>query len=391
MEDFFKILNTDGNSRTAIMSINNIKIQTPCFMPVATQASVKSIDSFELKEIGYNLILSNIYHMAVRPGINYLNQFGGIHKFMNWDGLILTDSGGFQGYSLAHRVKIKNDGIIFQSHLDGKEIYFKPKEVVKYQENIGSNIMMPLDICLPKGSSEKKLIDALETTYEWAKQSISARSSNSSKLFGIIQGGNNLELRELSANKMTGLNFDGFAYGGLSVGEDKELMINTQLSANKLLPENKPRYLMGIGSPEDLVRSIYNGFDMFDCVLPTRIARNGSLFTKNGRLNVFNAKYKDIDKPIDINCNCYSCKNYSLAYVHHLFKSKELLGYRIASIHNLAFLYNLMNEIQQHITNSDFSEFTDEFLAKYKVSDPKIQQEQKSKWIKSQKRNKNQK
>ncbi|MAW67356.1 MAG: tRNA guanosine(34) transglycosylase Tgt [Chloroflexi bacterium] len=389
MEDFFKILNTDGNSRTAIMSINNIEIQTPCFMPVATQASVKSLDSFELKEIGYKLILSNIYHMAVRPGINYLNKFGGIHKFMNWDGLILTDSGGFQGYSLAHRVKIKDDGIVFQSHLDGKEIYFKPKEVVKYQEDIGSNIMMPLDICLPKGSSEKKLIDALETTYEWAKQSISARSSNSSKLFGIIQGGNNLELRELSANKMTGLNFDGFAYGGLSVGEDKELMINTQLSANKLLPENKPRYLMGIGSPEDLVRSIYNGFDMFDCVLPTRIARNGSLFTKNGRLNVFNAKYKDIDKPIDTNCNCYSCKNYSLAYVHHLFKSKELLGYRIASIHNLAFLYNLMNEIQQHITNSDFSGFVDEFLAKYKVSDPKIQQEQKFKWIKSQGRNTN--
>ena len=389
MEDFFKILNTDGNSRTAIMSINNIEIQTPCFMPVATQASVKSLDSFELKEIGYKLILSNIYHMAVRPGINYLNKFGGIHKFMNWDGLILTDSGGFQGYSLAHRVKIKDDGIVFQSHLDGKEIYFKPKEVVKYQEDIGSNIMMPLDICLPKGSSEKKLIDALETTYEWAKLSISARSSNSSKLFGIIQGGNNLELRELSANKMTGLNFDGFAYGGLSVGEDKELMINTQLSANKLLPENKPRYLMGIGSPEDLVRSIYNGFDMFDCVLPTRIARNGSLFTKNGRLNVFNAKYKDIDKPIDTNCNCYSCKNYSLAYVHHLFKSKELLGYRIASIHNLAFLYNLMNEIQQHITNSDFSGFVDEFLAKYKVSDPKIQQEQKFKWIKSQGRNTN--
>jgi len=389
MEDFFKILNTDGNSRTAIMSINNIEIQTPCFMPVATQASVKSLDSFELKEIGYKLILSNIYHMAVRPGINYLNKFGGIHKFMNWDGLILTDSGGFQGYSLAHRVKIKDDGIVFQSHLDGKEIYFKPKEVVKYQEDIGSNIMMPLDICLPKGSSEKKLIDALETTYEWAKQSISARSSNSSKLFGIIQGGNNLELRELSANKMTGLNFDGFAYGGLSVGEDKELMINTQLSANKLLPENKPRYLMGIGSPEDLVRSIYNGFDMFDCVLPTRIARNGSLFTKNGRLNVFNAKYKDIDKPIDTNCNCYSCKNYSLAYVHHLFKSKELLGYRIASIHNLAFLYNLMSEIQQHITNSDFSGFVDEFLAKYKVSDPKIQQEQKFKWIKSQGRNTN--
>tara|TARA_Y100000994_G_C15701953_1_gene445517 strand:+ start:3871 stop:5040 length:1170 start_codon:yes stop_codon:yes gene_type:complete len=389
MEDFFKILNTDGNSRTAIMSINNIEIQTPCFMPVATQASVKSLDSFELKEIGYKLILSNIYHMAVRPGINYLNKFGGIHKFMNWDGLILTDSGGFQGYSLAHRVKIKDDGIVFQSHLDGKEIYFKPKEVVKYQEDIGSNIMMPLDICLPKGSSEKKLIDALETTYEWAKQSISARSSNTSKLFGIIQGGNNLELRELSANKMTGLNFDGFAYGGLSVGEDKELMINTQLSANKLLPENKPRYLMGIGSPEDLVRSIYNGFDMFDCVLPTRIARNGSLFTKNGRLNVFNAKYKDIDKPIDTNCNCYSCKNYSLAYVHHLFKSKELLGYRIASIHNLAFLYNLMNEIQQHITNSDFSGFVDEFLAKYKVSDPKIQQEQKFKWIKSQGRNTN--
>ncbi len=389
MEPFFKIINVDNASRTGVIHLKGININTPCFMPVATQASVKSLDSFELKEIGYKLILSNIYHMAVRPGINYLHKFGGIHKFMNWDGLILTDSGGFQGYSLAHRVKIRNDGIIFKSHLDGKEIYFKPKEVIEYQENIGSNIMMPLDICLPKGSNENKLMEALETTYKWGKESISARTSSSSKLFGIIQGGNNLQLREISAKKMTQLDFDGFAYGGLSVGEDKDLMIQTQISANRLLPEDKPRYLMGIGSPEDLVRSIYNGFDMFDCVLPTRIARNGSLFTNNGRINIFNSKYKNLDKPIVLNCECYSCHNYSVAYIHHLFKAKELLGYRIASIHNLAFLYNLMNEIRQHIKNSDFSEFVNEFLSKYKVPNQKVQQEQKSKWIESKGRIKN--
>ena len=226
-------------------------------------------------------------------------------------------------------------------------------------------------------------------SYKWGKESISARTSSSSKLFGIIQGGNNLQLREISAKKMTQLDFDGFAYGGLSVGEDKDLMIQTQISANRLLPEDKPRYLMGIGSPEDLVRSIYNGFDMFDCVLPTRIARNGSLFTNNGRINIFNSKYKNLDKPIVLNCECYSCHNYSVAYIHHLFKAKELLGYRIASIHNLAFLYNLMNEIRQHIKNSDFSEFVNEFLSKYKVPNQKVQQEQKSKWIESKGRIKN--
>jgi len=381
---FFNIINVDKTSRVAEIVINGIKIQTPCFMPVATQASVKSLDSFELNNIGYNLILSNIYHMAARPGINYLKNFGGIHKFMNWKGLILTDSGGFQGYSLSHRVKVKDDGIIFQSHLDGKEIYFKPKQVVRYQEDIGSNIMMPLDICLPKKASLNELKEAVETTYLWAKESITARTTIDSKLFGIVQGGTNLELREISAKKITSLDFDGFAYGGLGVGEDKELMMNALQSVNELLPENKPRYLMGIGSPDDLIKSIRNGFDMFDCVLPTRIARNGSLFTEKGRINIFNAKYKNIDKPIEEKCKCYSCENYSLAYIHHLFKSKELLGYRISSIHNLAFLYNLMSVTRKMIKNSDFSLFATDFLKEYRSTDPQIQAEQKSKWIQSQ-------
>lgn len=384
MNKFFNIINVDKTSRVAEIVINGIKIQTPCFMPVATQASVKSLDSFELNNIGYNLILSNIYHMAARPGINYLKDFGGIHKFMNWKGLILTDSGGFQGYSLSHRVKVKDDGIIFQSHLDGKEIYFKPKQVVRYQEDIGSNIMMPLDICLPKKASLNELKEAVETTYLWAKESITARTTIDSKLFGIVQGGTNLELREISAKKITSLDFDGFAYGGLGVGEDKELMMNALQSVNELLPENKPRYLMGIGSPDDLIKSIRNGFDMFDCVLPTRIARNGSLFTEKGRINIFNAKYKNIDKPIEEKCKCYSCENYSLAYIHHLFKSKELLGYRISSIHNLAFLYNLMSVTRKMIKNSDFSLFATDFLKEYRSTDPQIQAEQKSKWIQSQ-------
>lgn len=387
MSNFFKIFNVDELSRAGEIVINDIKIQTPCFMPVATQASVKSLDSFELSDIGYKLILSNIYHLSARPGIDYLKKFGGLHKFMNWKGLILTDSGGFQGFSLSHRVKIKNDGIVFKSHIDGSELYFKPDKVVLYQEDIGSNIIMPLDVCLPQGVDKKKLENALDLTYEWAKITINSKTSDKSMYFGIVQGGTNMELRERSASNITSLGFDGYAYGGLSVGEEKKLMIDAQSSMYKLLPEDKPRYLMGVGSPDDLVRAVRFGFDMFDCVLPTRIARNGSLFTDDGRLNIFNSQYKAKDSPIDQNCKCYSCKNYSLAYIQHLFKSKELLGYRIASIHNLAYLFNLMQRMNIAIKNSDFTEFAEHFLNSYKRTDPYAQNQQKEKWIKSTKIN----
>jgi len=387
MSNFFKIFNVDELSRAGEIVINDIKIQTPCFMPVATQASVKSLDSFELSDIGYKLILSNIYHLSARPGIDYLKKFGGLHKFMNWKGLILTDSGGFQGFSLSHRVKIKNDGIVFKSHIDGSELYFKPDKVVLYQEDIGSNIIMPLDVCLPQGVDKKKLENALDLTYEWAKITANSKTSDKSMYFGIVQGGTNLELRERSASNITSLGFDGYAYGGLSVGEEKKLMIDAQSSMYKLLPEDKPRYLMGVGSPDDLVRAVRFGFDMFDCVLPTRIARNGSLFTDDGRLNIFNSQYKAKDSPIDQNCKCYSCKNYSLAYIQHLFKSKELLGYRIASIHNLAYLFNLMQRMNIAIKNSDFTEFAEHFLNSYKRTDPYAQNQQKEKWIKSTKIN----
>ena len=387
MNNFFKIFNVDELSRAGEITINGIKIQTPCFMPVATQASVKSLDSFELSDMGYKLILSNIYHLSARPGIDYLKKFGGLHKFMNWKGLILTDSGGFQGFSLSHRVKIKNDGIVFKSHIDGSELYFKPDKVVLYQEDIGSNIIMPLDVCLPQGVDKKKLENALDLTYEWAKITANSKTSDKSMYFGIVQGGTNLELRERSASNITSLGFDGYAYGGLSVGEEKKLMIDAQSSMYKLLPEDKPRYLMGVGSPDDLVRAVRFGFDMFDCVLPTRIARNGSLFTDDGRLNIFNSQYKAKDSPIDQNCKCYSCKNYSLAYIQHLFKSKELLGYRIASIHNLAYLFNLMQRMNIAIKNSDFTEFAEHFLNSYKRTDPYAQNQQKEKWIKSTKIN----
>ena len=387
MSNFFKIFNVDELSRAGEIVINDIKIQTPCFMPVATQASVKSLDSFELSDIGYKLILSNIYHLSARPGIDYLKKFGGLHKFMNWKGLILTDSGGFQGFSLSHRVKIKNDGIVFKSHIDGSELYFKPDKVVLYQEDIGSNIIMPLDVCLPQGVDKKKLENALDLTYEWAKITANSKTSDKSMYFGIVQGGTNLELRERSASNITSLGFDGYAYGGLSVGEEKKLMIDAQSSMYKLLPEDKPRYLMGVGSPDDLVRAVRFGFDMFDCVLPTRIARNGSLFTDDGRLNIFNSQYKAKDSPIDQDCKCYSCKNYSLAYIQHLFKSKELLGYRIASIHNLAYLFNLMQRMNIAIKNSDFTEFAEHFLNSYKRTDPYVQNQQKEKWIKSTKIN----
>ena len=383
MNNFFKIFNVDELSRAGEITINEIKIQTPCFMPVATQASVKSLDSFELSDMGYKLILSNIYHLSARPGIDYLKKFGGLHKFMNWKGLILTDSGGYQGFSLSHRVKIKNDGIIFKSHIDGSELYFKPEQVVSYQEDIGSSIIMPLDVCLPQGASKKKLVNALDLTYEWAKITADSKASDKSMYFGIVQGGTNLELRERSAKDITSLGFDGYAYGGLSVGEEKDLMIDAQSSMYKLLPECKPRYLMGVGSPDDLVRAVGFGFDMFDCVLPTRIARNGSLFTDNGRLNIFNAQFKSKDSPIDQDCNCYSCENYSLAYIHHLFKSKELLAYRIASIHNLAYLFNLMKRMNKAIKNSYFSEFSDSFLNRYESTNSTVQKQQKENWLKS--------
>ena len=264
MNNFFKIFNVDELSRVGEITINGIKIQTPCFMPVATQASVKSLDSFELSDMGYKLILSNIYHLSARPGIDYLKKFGGLHKFMNWKGLILTDSGGYHGFSLSHRVKIKNDGIIFKSHIDGSELYFKPDKVVSYQEDIGSSIIMPLDVCLPQDASKKKLENALDLTYEWAKITADSKTSDRSMYFGIVQGGTNLELRERSAKDITSLEFDGYAYGGLSVGEEKDLMIDAQSSMYKLLPEDKPRYLMGVGSPDDLVRAVGFGFDMFD-------------------------------------------------------------------------------------------------------------------------------
>ena len=289
--------------------------------------------------------------------------------------------------NLGSTVKIKNDGIVFKSHIDGSELYFKPDKVVLYQEAIGSNIIMPLDVCLPQGVDKKKLENALDLTYEWAKITANSKTSDKSMYFGIVQGGTNLELRERSASNITSLGFDGYAYGGLSVGEEKKLMIDAQSSMYKLLPEDKPRYLMGVGSPDDLVRAVRFGFDMFDCVLPTRIARNGSLFTDDGRLNIFNSQYKAKDSPIDQNCKCYSCKNYSLAYIQHLFKSKELLGYRIASIHNLAYLFNLMQRMNIAIKNSDFTEFAEHFLNSYKRTDPYVQNQQKEKWIKSTKIN----
>jgi queuine tRNA-ribosyltransferase len=244
---------------------------------------------------------------------------------------------------------------------------------------------MPLDVCLPQGASKKKLENALDLTYEWAKITADSKASDNSMYFGIVQGGTNLELRERSAKDITSLEFDGYAYGGLSVGEEKDLMIDAQSSMYKLLPEGKPRYLMGVGSPDDLVRAVGFGFDMFDCVLPTRIARNGSLFTDNGRLNIFNSQFKSKDSPIDQDCDCYSCKNYSLAYIQHLFKSKELLAYRIASIHNLAYLFNLMKRMNNAIENSYFTEFFVSFLNRYESTNFTVQKQQKEKWLKSNK------
>ena len=365
----FSLKAKEGSARVGVIETSRGSIQTPVFMPVATQGSVKALDNYDLEKIGAEIILGNVYHLNLRPGSDLIQRLGGLHKFMNWDRPILTDSGGFQGFSLQHLRKISEEGINFKSHIDGSSHLLTPEKVVQIQFELGSNIWMPLDVCLPPDSNFDQIDEALGMTSRWMERSLDAKKEFCGDLFGIIQGGLFTELRQKSVDMMTSFDLPGYSIGGLSVGESKEEMYQTLAFTTQQLPENKPRYLMGVGSPEDLLVGVKNGVDMFDCVLPTRVARNGALYTRFGRKNITNKLYRELDEKFDELCDCYFCENFSVAYLHHLFRSKEYLAYKLASIHNLRFLVNLMNQIRVSILNNQFENFYIDYLNEYKIAD----------------------
>ncbi len=331
-------------------------------MPVATLGCVKMVSPDELVEAGTQIVLSNTYHLSLRPGSAIVRASGGLHGFMRWKGPILTDSGGYQVFSLAKLCRISDDGVEFRSHIDGSSHFFTPESVVEIQNELGADIIMPLDECIPYPSEYSRAHLSTERTYRWARRSEKAHPENGQMLFGIVQGGFYPELRKKSAEELIGLDFPGYALGGVSVGEPAELKEKTIRETLPLLPQNKPRYIMGIGTPVDILNSVENGADMFDCVLPTRNARNGSCLVSSGRLNLRNASCRDAFVPIDGNCNCYTCRNYTRGYLHHLFSVKEALGPRLATIHNLYFLNGLMGKIRSAIERNDFLEFKKDFL-----------------------------
>ena len=341
-------------------------IETPVFMPVGTQATVKTMSPSELKEIGAGIILSNTYHLHLRPGEQLIQSAGGLHAFMHWDGAILTDSGGFQVFSLADLRKITDEGVTFKSHIDGSPRFFSPESVMGIENALGADIIMAFDECPPYPATREYLEVSLRRTLEWAKRCKEAhRRPDEQALFGIVQGGEHLDLRRQSAEALVDLDLPGYAVGGLSVGEPKALMYDILEYVTPFLPKDKPRYLMGVGSPDDLFEGVERGIDMFDCVLPTRIARNGTVMTSQGKLVIKNAKYAQDFRPLDESCSCEVCRQFSRAYIRHLIKADEVLGIRLTSYHNLFFLQGVMKGIRNAIEEDRFFEHKKEFYRDY--------------------------
>ena len=341
-----------SKARTGRLSLTHAEIETPAFMPVGTLAAVKAVAPDIVWDTGYRLILANAYHLYLRPGHELIKRLGGLREFMNWQGAILTDSGGFQVFSLAKLRKISDEGVLFQSHIDGSTHLFTPELSLAVQEALGADIIMVLDDVRGYPVSEKEALEAVNRTTEWAARSIAAKKKVDPALFGIVQGSMFPDLRRLSAQGLTSLGFDGYAIGGLSVGEPHELMVEVIDTTTRCLPENKPRYLMGVGMPLNIIEATIRGVDLFDCVLPTRNARNANLFTSSGRLNIRNARYREDHGPVDPLCGCVLCRNYSRAYLRHLFREKEIFGFNLATIHNLNFYYRLMSDIRTAISEN---------------------------------------
>ena len=380
----FHLHATSGAARAGVLHTPRGDVPTPLFMPVATQGSVKAVDPTDLRDVGANIVLGNTYHLCLRPGVDLLEDLGGLHAFMRWDGPILTDSGGFQGFSLEHLRKIDDDGILFKSHIDGSPHKFTPESTVRAQQRIGADIIMPLDMCVAADASREEVERALERTTRWETRCRQAHTREDQLLFGIVQGGMFEDLRRRSVAEIVTLDFPGYAIGGLSVGESKPEMYGMTKLTAALLPAESPRYLMGVGSPEDLVESVARGIDMFDCVLPTRIARNGALFSRDGRINIYSAPHRARDEALEPGCDCYTCRAFSAAYVHHLFKSRELLGYRLATIHNLRFILRMMEEMRDAILSDTFQEYRQAFHARFTPPDQQVRREQRQKWLTSQ-------
>ena len=369
----FELLKTDGQSRAraGVMSTDHGKIETPIFMPVGTQGGVKAVSPDELNELGAQIILANTYHLYLRPGSEIVRQAGGIQRFGAWNRPVLTDSGGFQIFSLNDLNKITRDGLEFRSHLDGSKHVFTPEKVVAIQRDLGSDIMMVLDECVPLPAEFSYVRQSVKLTLDWAKRSKAAfaqlpeRHPFSQALFAIVQGATYAELRRECATALVDLDFPGYAVGGLSVGEAKDEMYDMTEVTTELLPPDKPRYLMGVGKPEDLIAGVERGIDMFDCVMPTRNGRNGQAFTTRGPVNIKNLSHRDAFSPLDEACDCYTCRRFTRAYLRHLFMAKELLVLRLLSIHNLRFYLRLMQQMRAAILAGEFMTFKRTFLEKY--------------------------
>jgi queuine tRNA-ribosyltransferase len=383
----FQLHHTYGAARAGELETSHGKALTPFFMPVATQATVKGLTPEEVRDVGAQVVLSNAYHLYLRPGVETVVNLGGLHKFMGWDGPILTDSGGFQAFSMGPLREVSDVGIRFRSHIDGSEHNFTPELATANQEGLAPDIAMCFDQCIAYGASEKQVRQAMERTHRWAQSCFDAHQSSATgapsgqALFGIVQGGTFPELRDESAHAISAIPFHGYAVGGLAVGENKKDMYRFTGQVAKVLPEDKPRYLMGVGSPEDLVEGVARGIDMFDCALPTRVARNGNLFTPEGRVDITKARYAEQQGPLDETCDCYTCRNYSAAYLRHLFRAKELLGLRLASIHNLRFVLALMERIRASILEKRFDAFRRDFLDRYQPTNEAARQAQKEQWL----------
>ncbi len=385
---FFEIVAEDPHSaaRAGILHTPHGDVPTPVFIPVGTQATVKTVSPDELREMGATIVLANTYHLYLRPGADVVAELGGLHRFMAWDGPILTDSGGFQVFSLAGSRQVAEEGVTFRSHIDGSLHMLTPEKVIEIQEKLGADIVMPLDECTPYPCPRDYAEEAHQRTLRWAERSRKAHRRPDQALFGILQGSVYPDLRRASAEALVAMDFPGYAIGGLSVGEPKEQMHAMLEVCVSFLPREKPRHLLGVGSPEDFFEGVARGVDMFDCVLATRIARHGALLVREGRLNIHNASYARDPRPVEEGCTCYTCRRFSRAYLRHLFQSQEVLGLRLATLHNLHFLFRLLEDIRRSILSGNFLAFKEEFLSTYRPIPEDVRQNETARRLRARSR-----